>query len=173
MPSHARVLRVVNSAIHSDRALESQHESLGRCRGCGHHQLRIGCAERDLAEAQPRERMRAARVLRDRRPARAAIGRAQDAETVVRIARTVRLAGSHQDYALGRVGIGRGLNCDRAHCERRLVVKHRRPNHARRARAQRSGIVRTPHSAVRSAEVHRVAGRVRRIDRNRRRSSRN
>src|ERR1051326_999129 len=102
-PRLAGISRNVDSQIGGQRVRQAFQNSLrGSSRGCD-HQGRIAGAERNLAERHSGERSTLGNVGCDQRPGCARIRRTQDAQSVVRIGRTVSFAGACENYAVRRV----------------------------------------------------------------------
>ena len=90
-PKFTCIRRVVQPSIFVYRVLASFNHALGSA-GCRrHNEVGIHRTKRNLAEAQAGEGTHCGAVLGDERPGGASIRRAQDAQTVVGIARTARL----------------------------------------------------------------------------------
>ena len=69
--------------------------------------------------------------------------------------------GGRENYSLGQIGVAR-LDGDRANRQRRLIISDGSPGHAARGIISRVG--RLPDSALRAADVDRIATRIGGID---------
>ena len=162
-PKFTCIRRVVQPSIFVYRVLASFNHALGSA-GCRrHNEVGIHRTKRNLAEAQAGEGTHCGAVLGDERPGGASIRRAQDAQTVVGIARTVRLPGANQNHALRRIVVAR-LNCDRSHRQRRLIISKRGPNDISSIRACCPGVAGLPDTSIRPAEINRISSRISRIN---------
>src|ERR1051326_6352800 len=103
-------------------------------------------------------------------PGCTAVCGAQDSQSVVRICRTIGFACSHQHNAMGRIWIvDLWLDGNRTHGQRGLIVDQGCPNYI--CGIETCRVAGLPNSTKRTAEINRVAARVRAIDHNGSRAS--
>src|SRR6266496_5363196 len=118
--------------------------------------------------------MRSVRVLGDEIPVRSAVSGPQNSQPVIRVRRAVGFSRSHKHHALRDVrGRARRLYCNRANCERHLVVGQGSPVDGGGIETQRARIARFPNTSISTADENGIARRIIRVDRNRCRSTRN
>ena len=172
VPGHAGIGRVVEAFIARPGQVHIHQRAFVRLRNSRHHHLRIHRAPGKTRKTLPQKLPALVRCRRDQAPRDSPVRRAQDPRAVVGIKRVVGVSRTGQDHPRPARLHRQCANADRSvhHAvQRPHSVCERREDHQRRV--AHGCVLRLPHPAAGRSHVEMIAGRVRRVESQRRDSA--